>query len=176
MNIIIEDLYVTGQIPGVIIIELKNMIKNKIIWKINIRHDGGVDHVLKEKRTQYINQQIDDLKWIIQNDYNLASINCFSIYIKPNSQAYLISKDNEYSLLYLPRFMDMVDSDIQSEIQRRNHIFIHNLKNFITSNNTHKLFFNIDLYLKFIIAVNFDENKISSDKFSMELICQDSIS
>lgn len=147
-----SDLFFNNFLKCKISITLRN--HRKCLYKITIQDDSKISTIL------------EDVLWIINNKddyYNLL------IHIHPESQAYIY---DQYKLSNYPRFIPMMGSDIMNDCKIRCDMLAASIKKiFILYANLEKDI-NIQIYIKTVSKVEFNDNKIMSDTFEYKLIHQ----
>lgn len=150
-----SDIFFNHFITCKITISLRN--PRKCFYKITI-----------DQRTDESNLEVifQDIVWIINNkeDYYIIQI-----HVTPANQAYIYDQNK---LTNYPRFIPMIGSDIINDCKMRCDMLASTIKKIVILHANIEKDINIQIYMKIVSKIIFEENKIKSDISDYKLLNQ----
>jgi hypothetical protein len=160
--------YMSGHIGGAIILMLNDASSNRVLWKMTLRHDGGTGSIPLHELRNYCDNAMSDLAWILHN--KCPDHITIKLFIKPHSQAYLSHNNKEYVIRQIPRYIDMLDPQPMDDLRLRNELFIRKIRYIMYTSCKNDVKVNIQVYLKIVKSISFENNRIQKDDHTLELV------
>jgi hypothetical protein len=147
-----SDIFFNDFITCKITISLRN--PRKCFYKITINDESNLETIFQ------------DIVWIINNkeDYYIVQI-----HVTPASQAYVYDQNK---LTNYPRFIPMIGSDIVNDCRMRCDMLASAIKKIMILHANIEKDINIQIYMKIVSKIIFEDNKIKSDTFDYKLLHQ----